>query len=74
MLTVIPIQLGNVAIAYIHKIMWRAQFLKRVLVLFQIARDRGDVPKEEMKQQVNRRTNRCCPPQGTLNKIITDGM
>ncbi|XP_052586083.1 sodium/hydrogen exchanger 9B1 isoform X3 [Peromyscus californicus insignis] len=29
---------------------------------------------KERKQQVNRSTNSYCPPQGTFNKIITDGV
>lgn len=58
--------------------MWRVQFLKEFLVWLQVS----SVPAssstyedtKERKQQVNGSTNSYCPPQGTFNKIITDGM
>ncbi|XP_051041409.1 sodium/hydrogen exchanger 9B1 isoform X2 [Phodopus roborovskii] len=43
----------------------------------QMSSDPGNVSHEgtkETKQQVNRSTNSYCPPHGTVNKIITDGV
>jgi hypothetical protein len=69
-----------VVLYYIHKIIWEVQFFKNFFVLLQILNDpSSSVPgetkeTEETIQQVKMRTHIFCPPQGILNKIITDGM
>lgn len=70
-------------VLYIHKIVWKVYFLKDFLVLLQILKDSSISKHEETKETVLSRTEETkpqmekkssCPPQGNLNKVITNGM
>lgn len=69
-------------VLYIHKTVWKVYFLKDFFVLLQILKDSNTSEHEETKEIVFSKTEETkpemskngCPPQGTLNKHITNGM
>lgn len=72
-------------VLYCHKIVWKVYFFKDFLALLQILKDSNISEHEETKETVLSQTEETkpqpqmektcsCPPQGKLNKFITNGM